>query len=69
MFAKATHAIALIEVPEQYHRPLMHALTEAGAHAIQIEGAHIFARCDFYCCLISDSASIFGGIGVKSFDA
>ena len=44
MFAKATHAIALLDVPEPHHRPLMHALTEAGANAIQIEGAHIFAR-------------------------
>ena len=44
MIAKATHAIALIDVPEPHHQPLMHALTEAGAQAIQIEGAHIFAR-------------------------
>jgi trans-aconitate methyltransferase len=44
MFAKATLAIALIDVPEPYHRPLLHALTEAGAQAIQIEGAHLFAR-------------------------
>ena len=44
MFAKATHAIALLEVPEPQHQPLMHALTEAGAQAIQIEGADLFAR-------------------------
>lgn len=44
MMAKATHAIALIDVPETQHQPLMHAITEAGAQAIQIEGAHIFAR-------------------------
>jgi trans-aconitate methyltransferase len=44
MFAKATHAIALIDVPEPYHQPLVHAMTEAGAQAIQIEGAHLFAR-------------------------
>ena len=44
MFAKATHAIALLEVPERHHRPLVHALAEAGANAIQIEGEHIFAR-------------------------
>ena len=44
MFAKATHAIALIDVPEPYHQPLLHAITEAGATAIQIEGANIFAR-------------------------
>ena len=44
MMAKATHAIALIDVPEAQHQPLMHAITEAGAQAIQIEGAHLFAR-------------------------
>ena len=44
MFAKATHAIALLDVPEPHHRALMHALTEAGAKAIQVEGPHIFAR-------------------------
>ena len=44
MFAKAAHAIALLNVPEPQHRPLMHALTEAGAQAIQIEGTHLFAR-------------------------
>jgi 2-polyprenyl-3-methyl-5-hydroxy-6-metoxy-1,4-benzoquinol methylase len=43
-FAKATHAIALLNVPEKHHRPLLHALTEAGARAIQIDGADIFAR-------------------------
>ena len=44
MFAKATHAVALLDVPEPHHRQLMHALTEAGAHAIQFEGSHAFAR-------------------------
>jgi trans-aconitate methyltransferase len=44
MFAKATHAVALLNVPEQHQRSLMHALTEAGAQAIQIEGANLFAR-------------------------
>ena len=44
MFAKATHAIALLDVPDTQHQPLLHALTEAGAQAIQIEGAHLFAR-------------------------
>jgi trans-aconitate methyltransferase len=44
MLAKATHAVALIDVPEQHHRLLMHAMTEAGAHAIQIEGSNVFAR-------------------------
>jgi trans-aconitate methyltransferase len=44
MFAKATHAVALLDVPDQHQRALMHALTEAGAQAIQIEGSHLFAR-------------------------
>jgi hypothetical protein len=44
MFAKATHAIALLNVPERHHRALLHALAEVGAKAIQIEGAHVFAR-------------------------
>lgn len=44
MFAKATHAIALLDVPEAHHTALMHALAEVGAKAIQIDGAHMFAR-------------------------
>ena len=44
MYAKATHAIALIDVPEPNHQPLMHAITEAGAQAIEIKGTNIFAR-------------------------
>lgn len=44
MFAKATHAIALLDVPEAHQRALMHALTEAGAHAIQIEGSNLYSR-------------------------
>jgi trans-aconitate methyltransferase len=44
MFAKATHAIALLNVPEKSHQPLMHALAEVGAKAIQIEGENLFAR-------------------------
>ena len=44
MFAKATHAIALLNVPEKSHRVLMHALAEVGAKAIQIEGNNLFAR-------------------------
>ncbi len=44
MFAKATHAIALLAVPEAQHQPLMHALAQAGAKAIQIDGDDIFAR-------------------------
>ena len=44
MFAKATHAIALLNVPEKSQQALMHALAEAGAKAIQIEGNNLFAR-------------------------
>ena len=44
MFAKATHAIAFVNVPETDHRHLLHALAEVGATAIQIDGAHVFAR-------------------------
>jgi trans-aconitate methyltransferase len=44
MFAKATHAIALLDVPDARHEWVLHALAEAGATAVQIEGAHVFAR-------------------------
>ena len=44
MFAKATHGIALLDVPEKHHRALLHALAEVGAKAIQIEGLNLFAR-------------------------
>ena len=44
MFAKAAHAIALVNVPEAQHQALMHALAEVGARAVQIEGKNIFAR-------------------------
>jgi hypothetical protein len=44
MFAKATHAVALLNVPEKHHRPLLHALAEVGAKAIQIDGQNLFAR-------------------------
>ena len=44
MFAKATHAIALLNVPETQHRALLHALAEAGARAVQIDRNDIFAR-------------------------
>ena len=44
MFAKATHAIALLNVPEKSHPALMHALAEVGAKAIQIESDNLFAR-------------------------
>ena len=48
MFAKATHAIALLDVPEPRRQWMMHALTEIGANTIQFEttvrGFHVFAR-------------------------
>lgn len=49
MFAKATHAIALLDVPEARQQWILHALTEIGASAIQFEATpsgdvHVFAR-------------------------
>ena len=44
MFAKATHAIALLNVPESRHQWVLHALAEVGARAVHIEGADVFAR-------------------------
>lgn len=44
IFAKATHGIALLNVPEKAHQALLHALAEVGAKAIQIEGTNLFAR-------------------------
>lgn len=44
MFAKATHAVALLDVPEHSHQALVHALAEAGARAIQIDANSIFGR-------------------------
>ena len=37
MFAKATHAIALLGVPEERRQWMLHALAEIGANAIQME--------------------------------
>jgi len=37
MFAKATHAIALLDVPDNRRTWMLHALAEIGANAIQIE--------------------------------
>ena len=44
MFAKATHAIALLHVPEERHQLLLRALVEVGAKAVQVEGECVFAR-------------------------
>jgi trans-aconitate methyltransferase len=37
MFAKATHAIAILHVPDERRQWMMHALAEIGAKAIQFE--------------------------------
>ena len=37
MFAKATHAIAILDVPDDRRAWMLHALAEIGAHAIQFE--------------------------------
>lgn len=39
MFAKSTHAIALLSVPDERRTWMLHALTEIGAKAIQFETA------------------------------
>lgn len=53
MFAKATHAIAVLDVPEEKRQWMLHALAEIGANAIQMEQPkfasqeyvfHVFAR-------------------------
>ena len=41
MFAKATHAIAVLDVPDERRRWMLHALAEIGANAIQIEDVTI----------------------------
>ena len=41
MFAKATHAIAVLDVPDERRRWMLHALAEIGANAIQIEDARV----------------------------
>jgi hypothetical protein len=39
MFAKATHAIGILDVPDDRREWMVHALAEIGANAIQIESA------------------------------
>jgi 2-polyprenyl-3-methyl-5-hydroxy-6-metoxy-1,4-benzoquinol methylase len=39
MFAKATHAIELLDVPDERRHWMLHALAEIGANAIQMEEA------------------------------
>ena len=48
MFAKATHGIAVLAVPDERRQWMLHALTEIGAKFIQFEeareGFNVFAR-------------------------
>lgn len=44
MIAKATHAVVLLDVPDELHGAVVRALGEAGATAVQVEGRDIFAR-------------------------
>ena len=44
MFAKATHAIAVLDVPEERRKWMLHALAEIGANAIQMEQPRPFER-------------------------
>jgi hypothetical protein len=46
MFAKATHAIALLDVPEDRRQWMLHALAEIGANAIQMEQPKIGVSAD-----------------------
>ena len=46
MFAKATHAIAVLDVPEERRKWMLRALAEIGANAIQMEQPRSFDRDD-----------------------
>jgi hypothetical protein len=48
MFAKATHAIALIDVPDDRRKWILHALAEVGANAIQMEEPRFTARTNVF---------------------
>ena len=48
MFAKATHAIALLDVPDSRRPWMLHALAEVGANAIQIEEPKFGARTNVF---------------------
>lgn len=53
MFAKATHAIAVLDVPDERGQWMLHALAEIGASAIQMETADSIApntshRCNVF---------------------
>lgn len=48
MFAKATHAIAVLDVPEERRTWMLHALAEIGANAIQMEQPKFASREDVF---------------------
>ena len=48
MFAKATHAIAVLDVPEERRKWMLHALAEIGANAIQMEQPKFPAQEDVF---------------------
>jgi trans-aconitate methyltransferase len=48
MFAKATHAIALLDVPEDRRKWMLRALAEIGANAIQMEQPKFASREDVF---------------------
>ena len=48
MFAKATHAIAVLDVPEERRTWMLHALAEIGANAIQMEQPKFAAKPDVF---------------------
>ena len=48
MFAKATHAIAVLDVPEERRKWMLHALAEIGANAIQMEQPKFAAQEDVF---------------------
>lgn len=53
MFAKATHAIAVLNLPDERRQWMMHALAEIGASAIQFEDVTVGdnslrERCNVY---------------------
>lgn len=48
MFAKATHAIAILDVPNERQKWMLHALTEIGANTIQMEATTDADRCNVF---------------------
>ena len=48
MFAKATHAIAVLDVPEERRKWILRALAEIGANAIQMEQPKLASQKDVF---------------------